>query len=125
MRRRQLRDDIVNHKQAHVFRGMNRGHKLIVELIREQGIGQLAKVELQHAGHGVNVRRVNVVQQIGHLIRVKLQAQALNVGVDAGESVDPIDCSMFLRIEQEASCNNAAQTSSIIIQRRGGCHNRA
>lgn len=46
--------------------------EFLVELVGEQGVGQLSEVELTQRANTVDVLDVNIFGQVGDLLRVKL-----------------------------------------------------
>lgn len=46
--------------------------ELLIELVGEQGVGQLSEVELTQRANTVDVLDVNIFGQVGDLLRVKL-----------------------------------------------------
>lgn len=49
--------------------------ELLIELVGEEGVGQLSEVQLAQRAHTVDVLDVNIFGQVGDLLRVKLVAE--------------------------------------------------
>ena len=90
-------DDISHQDESLVLLSLGRLHKLVVEVVRADGVGQLPEVHFEQGGHGVNVlQHAPVVVEVGHAVFVEGNPQLLNVGGDSGEPIDSIDDSAFL-----------------------------
>ena len=88
----QLLHHVPHEDEPLVLRGLGRLHKLLVEVISADRIGQLPEIHLEQGGHGVDVLQHGpVVVQVGHPVLVEGDAQLLDVAGDPAQPVDPVD----------------------------------